>query len=212
MIDFKEISYTDDTWELFARDFLKVRGFYIESTPDRGPDAGKDIIVTEELTGNLNKYRFRWLVSCKHFATRGASVSETDEPNILERLSAFRTDGFIGFYSTLASSGLNSRLNALLKEEKIKDFTIFDHKAIENVLITVGYSHLLMRYFPESYKLVKPLHLVSDEYELLNCRYCGKDLLMALFESDYNANLNQVIKWDKNTNKNLTFMLSSLFF
>jgi hypothetical protein len=106
MMNFKEIPYNDDTWELFARDFLVERGFFVESSPDRGPDAGKDILIIEKLKGNINEYRFRWLVSCKHFAKSGVAVKEGDEPNILERLTAFRADGFIGFYSTIPSSGL----------------------------------------------------------------------------------------------------------
>ncbi len=202
MIDFKELSHTDDTWELFARDFLRERGFFIESPPDRGPDGGKDMLVTERLRGNLNKYQFRWLVSCKHFANSGNSVSEREEQNILERVSSFKADGFLGFYSTIASSGLNKRLKDLRDEKKIRDYSIFDHKAIENLLITVGYSHLLMRYFPDSYELVKPLHLISDEYEPLLCKACGKDILMALFESDYSANIVQAFKWDQEKNIN----------
>lgn len=197
MIDFKEIPSNGDTWELFARDFLRERGFSIESPPDRGPDAGKDLLVIEQLKGNLNEYKFRWLVSCKHFASSGASVSEREEPNILERVSAFRADGFIAFYSTIASSGLNSRLNSLRNENKIKDFSIIEHKMIENLLVTVGYSHLLMRYFPNSYRSIKPLHLVSDEYQPLNCRVCHKDILMALFSPNYGANIVQVYKWDE---------------
>lgn len=203
MIDFNEIPYTDDTWELFARDFLTERGFFIESPPDRGPDAGKDLLVTERLRGNLNKYSFRWLVSCKHFAKSGNSVSEKDEPNILERTSSFKADGFIGFYSTISSSGLNTRLKALRDENKIRDYSIFDHKAIENLLVTVGYSHLLMCYFPNSYKEIKPLHLISGEYEPLRCKACGKDILVDLFESaDYGANIVSVYKWDEGKNIN----------
>ena len=198
MIDFKEIPYADDTWELFARDFLAEIGFFIESTPDRGPDGGKDILVTEELEGYLNKYRFRWLVSCKHFAKRGISVKEKDEPNILERLGAFRAEGFIGFYSTLPSSGLNSRLNDLKLENKIKDFRIFDYKLIENYLIRMGFSRLLMRYFPESYKTVRPLHKVIDEYIPLNCDVCEKDLLEALYRENYKCLVAKAIRDDDN--------------
>jgi hypothetical protein len=201
MIDFKEISYEDDTWELFARDFLAAKGFYIEYAPDRGADSGKDMLVTENLSGNLNTYQFRWLVSCKHFASSGSSVRLKDEPDILERLSAFRADGFIGLYSTIASSGLNNRLNSLRNEKTMKDFAIFDHKLIENLLITVGYSHLLMRYFPNSYKK-KPLHFVTDQYEPLKCKKCDKDILLALFEQPYGANLNRIYNWDKETGKN----------
>ncbi len=198
MIDFKEISHKDDTWELFARDLLMEIGFFIESTPDRGPDGGKDLPVSEQLKGNLNKYRFQWLVSCKHFAKSGNSVKETDEPNILERLSSFNADGFIGFYSTLPSLGLNTRLNNLKKEGKIKDFRIFDNKLIENYLIRLGFSEILMRYFPESYKLVKPLHKVLDEYIPLKCDVCRKDLLEGLYRENYKGLIAQVTHRDEN--------------
>ena len=134
MIDFTEIQ-DGETWELFARDFLQEMGFFIETSPDRGPDGGKDIIVTEELKGSLGNYKFRWLVSCKNFAKGNKSVQETDEINIQERVDGFGADGFIGFYSTLPASGLNSRLNQLRKNGKIKDFKIFDHKLIENYLV-----------------------------------------------------------------------------
>jgi hypothetical protein len=196
MIDFKEIPSDGEIWELFTRDFLRNHGFFIESQPDRGPDAGKDILVTEDLAGYINKYRFRWLVSCKHKATSKRSVSITDEQNITDRLSHFRADGFMGFYSTVPSSGLNSKLTGLKSAKAIKDFTIFDQKRIENILITKGYSHLLMRYFPNSYKTIKPLHLISDKYEPLKCRYCNKDILHALFESNYEAHLNAASIYD----------------
>ena len=202
MIDFKEISSRGDKWELFARDFLIEKGYFIESPPDRGPDAGKDMLITEHLKGKLNNYQFRWLVSCKHKARSGKSVTEKDEPNILDRVSSFKADGFIGFYSTIPSSGLNKRLSALRDDKKIKDYHVFDHKEIESFLVTSGYSHLLMRYLPKSYKLIKPIHLILDDYQPLNCRVCNRDILMALFEPNYDANMVQVYKWDKKNDVN----------
>jgi len=183
MIDFTEIPWDTDGWEQFSRDFLTARGFYIESTIDRGADQGKDMLVTERFSGSLGSYQLRWLVSCKHFAKSKKSVSEGDEQNILERIEHFKADGFIGLYSTLASSGLNTRLKALRDNNKIKDYSIFDGRLIENYLVTVGYSTLMMRYFPKSYEQVKPLHFVDDKYQPLCCKVCGKDLLMELFTS-----------------------------
>jgi hypothetical protein len=188
MIDFTEIQ-TGEAWELFARDFLSQLGFFIESSPDRGADAGKDILASEELPGALGRYRLKWLVSCKHNSVSGKAVNEDDERNIRERMESFGADGFIGFYSTIPSSGLNSRLRQLRDSEKIKDYRIFDHKLIENYLIRIGYSVLLMRYFPESYKTVKPLHLVVSEYVPLKCKVCGKDLLKNLYQEEYQGNI-----------------------
>lgn len=193
LIDFKEIDSDGEVWELFTRDFLQEIGFFIECMPDRGADGGKDLLVTEQLQGALNNYRFRWLVSCKHYAKSNRSVSEKEEINLQERLDSFNADGFIGFYSTVPSSGLNNRLKGLKENEKIKDFRIFDSKLIENYLIRIGFSKLLMRYMPESYKRVKPTHLIVDEFIPLECKVCGKELIESLNHEHYKAVICQVI-------------------
>lgn len=198
MIDFSELGTDGEVWELFARDFLQEVGFYIESTPDRGNDHGKDMLVSEELSGNLGKYKFKWLVSCKNFATSNRAVNESDEQNILERVKSFKADGFIGFYSTIASSNLNKRLYDLRENKEIKDYKVFDHKLIENYLIRIGFSKLLMRYLPDNYKKIKPLHLIIDEYLPLECSVCGKDLLPDLYNNQYGSNIVFVKKIERN--------------
>lgn len=189
MIDFTEIDSQGETWELFARDFLSELGFYIVSQPDRGPDGKKDLIVSEDLKGNLGKYKFKWLVSCKHFAMSNKSVTEDSEINIRERVEHYNCDGFIGFYSTITSSGLNQRLSGLKDVDKIKDYRVFDSKLIENYLITSGYSNLLMRYFPKSFVNIKPIQAISNEYFPLRCRYCEKDILVEMFKSKKQFNI-----------------------
>jgi hypothetical protein len=190
MIDFKELGPDEsEAWELFARDFLMERGFFVETPPDRGPDNQKDLLVTEELKGRLGRYKMRWLVSCKHFATSGKAVSPKSEPNITDRLKHFKADGFIGFYSTIPSSGLNQRLQALRANGEFKDYCMFDHKRIENALVTAGYSHLMWRYFPVSYEKTRPLHLVFSKYEPLPCAICGKDLLKGISSDVHSSHM-----------------------
>ena len=92
MIDWREID--PDTWELFARDFLAELGFVIEVGPGRGPDAGRDLLVSEQLKGTLHTNKFTWLVSCKHFAGSGKSVGTENEVNITDRLEHHSADGF----------------------------------------------------------------------------------------------------------------------
>jgi hypothetical protein len=197
MIDFSEIPHDGDDWALFARDFLEEMGFYIETGPDRGPDGGKDMLVTEEVVGKLHRYRFRWLVSCKHFAHSGKAVSENEhERNILERVEAFSADGFIGVYSTVPSSGLNTRLKQLKETGKIRDYQLFDGRRIDNQLVTKGFSKITSRYFPESHKSTRPLHNVFDEYVALTCDECGKDLLEALYDDNFQAVVAEVQKYE----------------
>lgn len=187
MIDFKEIESGED-WELFTRDFFQGEGFYIESTPDRGPDGGKDILISETIQGKIGRYKFTWLVSCKHKATSKRAVSENDEQNILERIAGFKADGFIGMYSTVPSAGLGNRLKQLKENGLLKDFRIYDHKSIENILLGVGYSRLMLRYLPNAYQQIKPLHTLFANYEPLECAYCGKDLLVAMTKEHLRAN------------------------
>jgi hypothetical protein len=188
MIDFKEIGEDGEKWELLARDFFAQLGFIIESPPDRGPDAGKDLLISESIEGKLNHYPFKWLVSCKNNIISGKSVNEKqDENNILERCKVFRADGFIGFYSTLSSSGLNTRLRQLKDNQEIKDYKIFDYKLIENYIIEYGFSQIFLRYFPKSYKNVRPIHKIFDQLIELRCDYCGKDILQDLYKDNYNA-------------------------
>jgi hypothetical protein len=42
-----------DTFELFARDFLEMLGFEVVSGPDRGQDGGRDLIALEKRPGIL---------------------------------------------------------------------------------------------------------------------------------------------------------------
>jgi hypothetical protein len=182
MIDFTEI-LDGETWELFGRDFLQAQGFFIETHPDRGADRGRDFLVTEQLTGRLGQYRLRWLVSCKHLAASGTAVSESHEPNIVERLESFQADGFIGFYSTLSTNNLNTRLQDLRQHTRVKDYRLFDGRAIEGVLVRAGYSELLLRYLPRAYRALKPLHIFGRQYMPLPCAACERDLLEDLYAS-----------------------------
>lgn len=125
MIDYKEIS-DGDAWESFARDYLLALGFVVDIPPGRGPDGGRDILVKETLTGKLASQNFTWLVSCKHYATSGKAVGTEHEINITDRLTQHKANGFMGFYSTMASAALVDRLKDLRDEKRIAEFKIYD--------------------------------------------------------------------------------------
>jgi len=156
MIDFKEIAQANtggghqDQFELFARDFLEAIGYRIDRHPDRGADGKKDLIVSETRTGIGGETTIKWLVSCKHYAHSGKSVSDTDEPDILDRVNAHDCNGFIGVYSTIPSSSLSNKLEGL--KDKIPSI-IYDRGRVEQLIIDNSLnSRLLVRYFPNSFE------------------------------------------------------------
>ena len=136
-LDFKEIPGAQsgpdrDQFELFARECLVQEGFNIVDGPDRGPDDGRDLIAEETRSGPGGDTLVRWLVSCKHKAHGGGSVTPSDEFNIHDRLETHDCTGFIAFYSTVPSSGLATILKAL--QPKF-GFILYDAAYIERKLL-----------------------------------------------------------------------------
>lgn len=185
VLDFKEIPEPNkangrqDTFELFARDFLEYMGYKPISGPDRGQDGGRDLIVMEVRKGVGGESSVKWLVSCKHKAHSGNSISISDESDIRDRIEAFDCNGFIGFYSTITSSSLSRKLGRLTQ---YFDVQILDNEKIENNLLKSSKGlKIAKRYFPQSLKkwcIENPK--ASDifcEHQKLECLYCGKNLL-----------------------------------
>lgn len=185
ILDFTEIPKANtgdgyqDTFELFARDFLELLGYEIFQHPDRGADGKKDLIVIESRPGLSGVSKLKWLVSCKHYAHSGKSVSDTNEPNILDRVTVHDCDGFIGFYSTLPATSLGKNIEGLKLKIGVQTF---DREQIEKTLLeSPEGQRLASRYFPESFKkyLVenpKPAKIFSNELEIC-CEYCNANLL-----------------------------------
>lgn len=184
-VDFTEIpsaaggtSGADD-WEFFARDFLVAIGLRNESGPDRGADGGRDLLMVERREGVLGQQDFRWVVSAKHKAHGGTSVSDKEEIDVLGHVRKFKAQGFITFYSTLASSGLARTLEAHRDEIEV---VVYDAARIEHELLTnPKLATVFHRYFPKGAKAwefasIAPFPL-TDVYEPLGCEVCGTDLL-----------------------------------
>jgi hypothetical protein len=152
-------------------------GFRVISAPDRGADGGKDIIAEETRVGVGGETTVKWLVSCKHRATSGKSVSPDIESNVSDRVIANKCDAFLGFYSTVPSAGLNSILEGLNLEQ-----TIYDRERIEGQLLHSSKGlEIAERYFPNSLASWKtnnpqPAQLFADQAGL-ECHVCKKDIL-----------------------------------
>src|SRR5205823_3247505 len=141
-------------------------------------DAGRDLIVEEVRTGVAGETRVRWLVSCKHKAHSGGSVTPEDEQDIHDRVRTHKCAGFLAFYSTVPSSGLAAKLNA---SDLSFEVQIFDHEKIEKHLLTPSGIALAKRFFPASLAAWQKEHpgvaKIFDDEPVLSCWYCKKSLL-----------------------------------
>lgn len=158
-LNFREIepasgaSEDRDQFEKFAKQFFEsVLKLEIAKGPSRGPDGGVDLLVKSKGGDPTDT----WLVSCKHFARSGDSVGRSAEEDIIDRLHEHGATTFVGFYSTIASSGLEQKLERLRDRKGIK-FKLFNSADIESYLLdsTPGIV-LAKRYFPDSFLEVWP--------------------------------------------------------
>ena len=188
VLNFKEIPEAhiatgeQDRFELFAAEFLVMKGYEIVEGPGRGSDLGKDLVILERRKGIGRETLVRWLVSCKHKAHSGRSVGLEDETNLVERVEGHECQGVIAFYSTLPSASLVSRLNQLTAKF---EHQAFDHERIERDLLASPAGLVLAeRFFPESLQSwlrENPQRAqVFGDNEPIPCVNCGRDLLNPL--------------------------------
>ena len=160
-------SMNPDEWESFAADFLSSRGYRIYTFPSKGIDGGKDLLV--EINGRI------YLVSCKHYIVSGNSVGLGDEISIMDRIFQHEATGFIGFYSTIITSGLADRTKALSQRNRNIDFVLYDKSIISDHLPHIS-SYILQKYgLPNNIKFI--LNVPENEYSPLPCLSCGVDIL-----------------------------------
>jgi hypothetical protein len=168
-----------DDFEHLAAEFLALAGYTIVRGPSRGADGGKDLIVEERRTGKFKDTVVRLLVSCKHYAHSKKSVSVDSELNILERVKANKCDGFIGVYSTLASSSLDARLQEL----DIETYTFSANSLEKELLGSPQGLDIARRYFPISIKAWAKEHpqpvSLYEKHPGLPCDICKEDLLIS---------------------------------
>lgn len=156
---------TPEAWEFFALDVLNSIGYSILRFPSRGPDGGRDGLVS------LNKKEY--LVSCKHYIESGKSVGVGDEPSILDRVAQNKAHGFIGFYSTVLSTSLDERFTQL--NATGHECISYDGNKISNFLPKIS-SQIIQKYgLPNKVKYV--LNVPDYEYSPLPCLGCGVDIL-----------------------------------
>lgn len=155
----------DEEWENFSVYVLRQVGFIPCSLPAYGVDGGQDYLV--ESAG------LKYLVSCKHYIKSGKHVGQDDEQNISDRLLQFNATGFIGFYSTGITTGLQKRLDGICNNRQY-NYLIFGPQEITQIMQSMD-TKILQSFglYPNKYYM----NVSRQNYQPLKCVCCGKDIL-----------------------------------
>lgn len=151
MIDFSELPSDGIKFEQLVRELLIRSGFEVHWT-GVGPDAGRDLVVTEKSDGSLAPFERKWLVSCKHNANSGKSVGLNDVTDIVDACEAVNARGFLLACSTQPSSTVVRRFEEINGNGKVIT-KYWDSVEIEKRLNTPATFPLINLFFPESSKL-----------------------------------------------------------
>lgn len=116
---------TDEEWEKFAVAVLRQVGYIPITLPAYGIDSGKDFLVEGQ--------NIRYIVSCKHYIKSGKHVGQDDEQNIGDRLLQHNANGFIGFYSTGITTGLQKRLDGICNNHQY-EYIIYEPQIITQIM------------------------------------------------------------------------------
>tara|TARA_R110000803_G_scaffold51536_5_gene106432 strand:+ start:8481 stop:9287 length:807 start_codon:yes stop_codon:yes gene_type:complete len=177
-------------WEWFALDVLFSLGFSEVSGPAEGPDDGRDLIVRRQSTN--------YLVSCKHYLPSGKNVGVRQELDIRDRIEQHKCEGFIPFYSTGPTEGLQSKFISL-EDNGVTIFKIYQSNILD--IIPTMRGDVLQKYFSRPQELHH--HAVNYAgYKPLICMEpdCGNDILhkdniamsMVGFHIDRNNEINLI--------------------
>jgi len=156
---------TPNQWEFFAQDVLFHLGFNILTGPSEGTDDGLDMIV---------KYNdVKYLVSCKHNYKTRKNIGVRDEVDITDRIKQHHCTGFLIFYSTGVTTGLQKKLHSL--NEREFPLIEIDKDKIFGIIPTMkGFT--LQKYFSRPHELYHHT-IIETSYKPLNCMKCNEDIL-----------------------------------
>jgi hypothetical protein len=149
MIDFTELPEDGNAFEQLIREISLVIGLHPHWT-GKGPDQGRDLILSETATGPLGKFERTWLAQCKHFAHSKKSVGRDDLRSVVDDCSQVNATAYLLVCSTQASSSLVTKLREIESASKIK-VQIWDAVGIEKQLLDPRCFSLGQIFFPRSF-------------------------------------------------------------
>ena len=125
------------------------------SRSGKGPDDGKDLVVTTFMRDCVLAWKFKWLVQCKHKASNNKSVQLSDfkdNPQFVETVSQHGADGYLLICSTRPARNLKNRLDALNDNSANRyRFVIWDGPRISEE--AHRHPHVIQVFFPSYYSL-----------------------------------------------------------
>lgn len=123
MINFKELPQDGTAFEQFIREMCLIYDLHPQWT-GKGPDQGRDLVITEKARGPIGDFTRRWLVQCKHLAHSGKSVGREDVGAIIDDCRQVSAEGYFLACSTQPSASLITKLKEIAEKPENRLVTL----------------------------------------------------------------------------------------
>lgn len=151
MIDYTELPKDGTAFEQFVREICLIANLHPQWT-GKGPDGGRDLLLTEEANGPIAGFTRKWLVQCKHKAHSGKSVGRSELVGIVDDTAQAGATGYLLACSTQPSSGLATKLKEISADGSNRLATqVWDGIELERRLYEPRYFSLGHLFFPKSF-------------------------------------------------------------
>lgn len=146
MIDFTKIRSGED-FELLCEDLLRAKALRIVDKVARGPEGGKDLIISETVmdrTGHTEERKT--LVQCKHHAHSRKAVGFHDVANWRDVCDQYKVNRYLLICSTVPTEDLRTKFQSATEKGDYVA-TIWARNDLERHL--ADHSDVRERYFPD---------------------------------------------------------------
>lgn len=156
IIDFKEIINADQFENLTAAFFrtLVKKGILVKvDQSGKGPDGSRDILVTFDISDQIENFRRKWVVQCK-FHSDSVNRSHLADVNIPSLIHQYGADGYL----LVCKNGVTSKLTEMFEELNKSCKFHYNYKIwIGDEFIKKIYAdrELQKQYFPKYYTMIK---------------------------------------------------------
>ncbi|KEI70785.1 restriction endonuclease [Endozoicomonas elysicola] len=165
-IDFKRISDDGEDFELLIRDVLESHGVKILSSPSRGADQKKDLIVEVENKDQIGTTTsIKYLVQCKHKAHSNKSVYENELGDWRSACKKFKVDGYFLITSTIASATVQSNFDAENSDRNGFKMKVWDRQQLQSMIERSPKSVSIIK----QYNLKNSINILFEQIERILC-------------------------------------------
>lgn len=120
----------------------------------RGPDQGRDLLITTIVNDGIVSRQFKWVVQCKHFAKAGKSVQLSDfrnDASFRDTVDHHQANGYLLVCSTVPATNLQSRFERLTAQSNNRYlFIIWSGTRVREELSR--HPEVMKVFFPEHYR------------------------------------------------------------